>query len=282
MRPTLLLVLPLASACVVGPSTRIQGTADGRTLSVSSLADAVTDADVVFLGELHDNDEAHRLQLELTRALGERREAICVSLEMFERDVQDELDAYLEGAISEERFLGHSRPWSNYAEHYRPIVELAKARGWPVLAANTPRHLARAVSREGLESTYGRPYRARTVDAGPGEYKNRFIEVMTGMADASHFASDGLDKVFAAQCLKDDTMAESIVAHLALAKEERPLVIHLCGRFHSDYALGTVERLRRRMPHLTIAVVTTETEHTSVRSMPEPDRRVADYVWFVE
>ena len=90
-----------------------------------------------------------------------------------------------------------------------------------------------------------------------------------------------MDRFFAAQCLKDDTMAESIVAYLALAGDSRPLIVHLCGRFHSDYDLGTVERLRRRMPGLEIAVITTETEHDSVRSLPAEERDVADFVWFV-
>ena len=64
-----------------------------------------------------------------------------------------------------------------------------------------------------------------------------------------------LERVFAAQCIKDDTMAESIALALADAGEPAPVVVHWNGRFHSDFGLGTVERLRRRVPDLNIAVV---------------------------
>jgi len=37
--------------------------------------------------------------------------------------VQDALNAYLEGAISEDKFLELARPWPNYREDYRPFVE---------------------------------------------------------------------------------------------------------------------------------------------------------------
>ncbi len=50
-------------------------------------------------------------------------------------------------------------------------------------------------------------------------------------------------------------MAESIADHLATRAPDSPLVVHWCGRFHSDYHLGTVERLARRRPDLAIAVV---------------------------
>ena len=54
----------------------------------------------------------------------------------------------------------------------------------------------------------------------------------------------------------NDTMAESIAEAIAAREPgEAPTVVHWNGRFHSDFGLGTVERLKRRMPHLNIAVV---------------------------
>ena len=65
---------------------------------------------------------------------------------MFERDVQDILDAYLKGKISEKKFLKQARPWPNYLEDYRPLIEFAKKKGMPVIAANLPRRAAAAVA----------------------------------------------------------------------------------------------------------------------------------------
>jgi hypothetical protein len=60
---------------------------------------------------------------------------------------------------------------------------------------------------------------------------------------------------YLAQCIKDETMAESIVE----ARQRAPgnaIVIHYDGAFHSDYRQGTVDRVRRRVPDLRLAVIT--------------------------
>jgi uncharacterized iron-regulated protein len=59
-------------------------------------------------------------------------------------------------------------------------------------------------------------------------------------------------RFYEAQCVKDETMGEA-VAEAAVA--HGTLVVHANGAFHSDYRLGTVARVRRRMPRARIAVV---------------------------
>ncbi len=235
---------------------RLIRTPDGESVTISEAAEELGSADVVFLGELHDNPEGHAVQLALTRALAHRRGDLILSMEMFERDAQRRLDLYLRGVITEEHFLTSARPWGNYAEHYRPAVEFARENGFPVVAANVYRPIAARVARKGLYAGLGDAWAARTVDTSPGEYRRRFEEVMTG----DHAVSEEtMDRVFASQCIKDDTMAESIARAIEAAELKNPggnpVVVHWNGRFHSDYGLGTVERLRSRMPHLNIAVV---------------------------
>ena len=112
------------------------------------LADLAT-ADVIFVGEQHDDPNTHRLELGMLEGLRRRRVPVIVSLEMFERDVQAAVDRYLSGAMVEAEFLKDARPWPRYATDYRPLVELAKAHGWPVVAANVPRRFASEVAKSG-------------------------------------------------------------------------------------------------------------------------------------
>ena len=86
-------------------------------------------ADVVFVGEQHDDPNTHRLETAILDGLVRRKVSPVVSLEMFERDVQGVLDDYLAGRITEADFLARSRPWPRYATHYRGLVDLAKSRG---------------------------------------------------------------------------------------------------------------------------------------------------------
>ena len=124
----------------------IVDTVRGERVDFDAFIDHIASADVLFLGEQHDNSTCHDLQHWTTLALAKRR-TISLSLEQFESDVQENLDSYLAGDITEAAFLKESRPWSNYVEHYRPTVEWARSQGIPVIAANIPRTLAQKVSR---------------------------------------------------------------------------------------------------------------------------------------
>ena len=52
------------------------------------LADVAT-ADIVFVGEQHDDPNTHRLELAVLQGLARRRSDVVLALEMFERDVLD-------------------------------------------------------------------------------------------------------------------------------------------------------------------------------------------------
>ena len=85
-----------------------------RFSDFETLAAEAARADVVFLGEQHDDPATHRMELALLQAVARRRGNVVLTLEMFERDVQPILNQYLAGTVSEDRFLRGSRPWPNY------------------------------------------------------------------------------------------------------------------------------------------------------------------------
>jgi uncharacterized iron-regulated protein len=267
-----------------GPApARVEGdhafidTVTGEPISFEGLVDALAGYDVVFLGELHDHDVVHRLQAELTEALLARRGDLIISMEMFERDAQPAVDAYLAGEIDEQAFLARSHPWPNYAQHYRPAIELAKRDGLLVLAANVPRPLAARVAREGLLPVLAAPHAPRQVyTPATGAYRERFDAIMTDHAPPEGVPAPDPEAVFASQCIKDDAMAESIADALAL--HPGTLVVHWCGRFHSDAHLGTVERLAWRRPDLSLAVVTPSTGADLGRPLSDEERVDGDYV----
>ena len=254
--------------------------AGDRPLTWDAATTTLARADVVFLGEQHDDPATHRLELALFQALhaavGPR---LVLSLEMFERDVQPLLDAYLAGGIPEADFLAKSRPWPNYATDYRPLVEYAKANGLRVIAANVPRPIASKVARQGLAAlkSLDAPTRAQaasTVDCPPGPLFERFKETMQGhpgITDAD------VARMYLAQCLKDATMAESI-AQALLGFEPSPLVFHVNGAFHSDEGLGVPEQLRLRMPQGR-QVVTTVLPVATAEGPPA--KGLADVVFMV-
>jgi uncharacterized iron-regulated protein len=221
-------------------------TGDERTLP--QLADELAARDVVYFGELHDNVAGHRVYARLAALLVERRADAVIAMEMFERDVQGVVTDYLRGRIDEATFLKHSRPWKDYARDYKPLVELAREKKLDVIAGNLPRPVAAQVAgKDGSAS----PFLPRTTTAPPDRYWELFAETMKG-----HPGAEGaVERMYRAQCAKDDAMAESVAGYLASHPHRQPLVIHCNGNFHSDYGLGTAARVAARVPLAQAACV---------------------------
>jgi uncharacterized iron-regulated protein len=272
----LLVLLTCLGSCAVGP--RIVATDSDTIYSVANVADAIVDADVVALGELHQTPGVHQTHHELIAELYERRPNMVIAMEMFERDVQNVLLQYLSGLIDEGQFRAAARPWPDYARDYRPVIEFAKRNQIIVLAANAPRPLASKAAKEGLSAVIGDANLARETTAPKDDYWDAFCEMMDG--HAGMLGPGGMERYYAAQCLKDDTMAEAITDHLQKRRKlgDQPLAVLICGRMHSDHGRGTVARIKSRMPDLTVRILSAETVEDVGEGLYESPPDVADYV----
>jgi uncharacterized iron-regulated protein len=217
-----------------------------------------------------------------------RRSGLAVALEMFERDTQPSLAAYLSGSLGEKDFLDSARPWPRYATDYRPLVEFARAHGWPVIASNVPRRIAAQVAREGLQildslSETDRAFVARSVECPSDDYRTRFIGTMNehpapGADTLSGPEREAVnERYYSSQCLKDETMAEAIVA--ARTGADRPLVVHFNGAFHTDFKAGIGPRVERRLDEARVIVLSIlPVGDLDAIDPQDEDRRRADYL----
>ena len=278
-----------ASAPTVGYAAhRVYDTRKKRFVDFEAMSAQLAKADIVFLGEQHDDPRTHQLQAAALDAIARRRTGpIVLALEMFERDVQGNLDAYLAGTRSEADFLAASRPWPNYRTDYRPMVEFARAKGWPVVGGNVPRRLASVVARRGLAAIDSLPegdraFVAKELNCPRDDYWTRFKATMGDMSGhGMQLSPEQVDQMvwrtYEAQCVKDETMGEAVAeAHTA----RQAMVIHANGSFHSDYRYGTAERVKWRLPNAKIAVVS----FVPVEDLDTVDgkarRKLGDYVVF--
>lgn len=231
----------------------------GKNLTSAQLASKLQKYDVVFFGEYHDQSEIHQYELELLEAMYKAKgEKLALYMEMFEADNQSKLNNFLADTLSEENFLDASRPWPNYRTDYAPLVNFAKEKKMPVIAANVPRFLAAHVAKnnastEGVEAQY-QQWLPKHTYAPEGAYKDKFYAQMSSPAAPMKMPPQRLAAVYAAQCLKDDKMAESIAAFADAHQNMQ--ILHINGCFHSDAHLGTAQKLEALRPELKVAVIT--------------------------
>ncbi|HEX8495287.1 MAG TPA: ChaN family lipoprotein [Pyrinomonadaceae bacterium] len=247
--------------------------ATGKAATMEDVLAALDKAEVVCVGELHDDATAHVFEAELLKGALARysatdtktkRRALTLSLEMFERDVQIVLDEYLRGLISERHFLMSSRPWNNYQTDYRPLVEFAREKNLLVIAANAPARYVNRVSRLGPESLKDLTQTAKAwlpplpYEPASPAYAAKFKQLMGGphgsaggqIPQSPHGASYLLD----AQSLRDATMAHAIAQQLK--RQSDALVLHVGGNFHSEQRLGIPEQLLHYRPKTRTLVIT--------------------------
>ena len=258
---TFLFVFALSTLCFALPQT-YRKAKEGLPHPLSELIKELPPLPlVVFLGEQHDHGFAHRIEEELLRLLErEYPGRVALSLEMFERDVQEDLDRYLSGEIPEEEFLRLCRPWPNYERDYRPLILFAKERGIPVSASNVPRPLASRIARQGEEafsrlSTDEKRWAASRLQHDFPSYRERFLKTLVDIPSAMMKAGGpGMEeRLYLAQCFKDSTMAESLQAlHKRFPQR---VILHVNGSFHSDYHQGTPGALQTLEPALATVVI---------------------------
>lgn len=231
----------------------------GNPATMADILKAAGNSDAVFLGEQHDDAVGHAMEFEIFKQIVAQDMAtrkVGLSMEMFERDVQTVVDEFLNGLITEQHFLLSSRPWGNYKTDYKPLVDLAKEKKLPVIAANAPRRYINMVSRNGRDALNGLSKEAKgwlpplPYNEPSATYAAKFKALMGPSPEAQM----GIDKILSSQALWDAAMSNAVANYLK--KNKNGLVVHLNGSFHTESRLGTVEHLLKYRPKTRVTVVT--------------------------
>lgn len=291
------LAIPLMAGCSLmtpspgqePPQTHYQApiveAASGMPLSIQELAKRLEYKDVVVIGEYHGHQGSHLLQSRLQAHLYELRPNQALTMEQFEVDQQPVLDRYLAGEIGEMELVEDAGAWPIYTYAYRPLVEFARHRDLPVIAANAPANIVRCVGRKGPGYLEGLPpEQARYIPdapfAGNDDYREKFFGTMGGQHGAA--GNERLQNTYHAQLLRDNTMASQILA--AQERHTGRQVIHLTGTFHSEERLGTVAALLQRNPNLSVAVISPIFMEEPFEGDDRPvtgHRKKGDYLYFL-
>ena len=257
----IIVMVILLSICSVNSlEYRIYDSKTGKQIEdVESLVEQFDNYDVIFFGEYHDDALLHSLEEEIYSSFSKNCDNLALSMEMFERDNQQELDEYITGKIDYKTFSEKARLWPNHKEDYEPLLQIAIKNKHDVIAANVPRRYASSIAMQGQEaldriSEDEKKYVANKLVVLDDEYKVNFYETMQSMKTHGMKMKDQMIlNFYKAQCLKDDTMAESIVEYLA--ENPKAKVLHINGEFHSTSHLGTAQKVKLLNNHLKIAVI---------------------------
>ena len=246
----------------------------GKKSDFNDLVKACNDADIVLFGELHNSSIAHWLQLELTKALHEKKgDKLVLGAEMFEADNQLLIDEYLSGAISEKSFEREARLWPNYSTDYKPLMSIAQEQKLRFIATNIPRRYASKVAKEGLSSLDGLSSEAKSYIAPlPVEVDSTLpgYNALLSMGMGPHGSGENFMN---AQAIKDATMAHFISENLG----KNQTFMHYNGAYHSNNFEGISWYLKNKNPNLKIVTISCVTL-ADINKLDDESKDLANFI----
>ena len=254
----------------------------GLTINFEQMMNAVAASRVIYVGETHDNIEAHKVQLRIIKKLSERY-SVAIGLEMFRRSAQEKLDQWNTGQLPLKEFkkLFHAN-WGPGYKLYQPIFDFAQANKLPLIGLKSTRKVEKSF-RSGDPAPDGAFY-PELDDQDP--YHRAFSMAAFGGHRGTEKA---LEKPYRMLLLWEETMAQTVSQFLINAKNKDKKLVVLSGGFHVQYGFGIPKRAYRRTPH-AYSIIQPMVTHipTELKDREMEVEKVsiplfaADYAWMVE
>ena len=253
----------------------------GLTVNFSQMMDSVATSRVIYIGETHDNIEAHKVQLQIIKRLSEQF-PVAIGLEMFRRSAQVKLDQWNADKLSVKEFKKLFRTnWGPGYKLYQPIFDFAHTLKLPLIGLKSTREVENSF-RSGDPAPDGTFY-PELNEQDP--YHRAFAMAAFGGHRGTNKA---LEKPYRMLLLWEETMAHTISQFLMNPKYRETKLIVLSGGFHVQYGFGIPKRAFRRLPHsysIIQPTVTDVPEELKDREMEVEKVSIplyaADYAWKV-
>jgi len=259
MKYKILFILLLFFACSQTRTDAKQITvyrvSDGKTISFGQMVDDLKKTQLVFVGETHNQEPHHRLQLDIIKALHASKKPMAAGFEMFVADDQQFLDQWISGRLSLDEFLPvYYRNWNFPWPLYKDIFLYIRDNKIPALALNVSPAITQKVSRSGFASLSEEELKKLPPETGcvVNEQYMQFIR----RAYAMH-GHGGKQFLFfcEAQLLWDQVMARNLLEYLK--KNPESTIVAIAGNGHA-WKRGIPEHIRSLSEKTSYKVVLPE------------------------
>ena len=207
----------------------------GLVVTPEQMVETIVNSRVVYIGETHDNLEAHRIQLEVIEKLfGRHNGKIAVGMEMFRKSAQNDLNLWHDGQLSEKKFKKVFRQnWGGGYKLYRPIFEFLKSNHIQLIGLKSSKE---------TESRLKKGYtQVNFPEMDENDiYHKAYADAIFGGNQSKH--GHGNNMLYKMLVLWDESMAETVANFLKDPQNGDSTLIVLAGGFHVQYGYGIPKR----------------------------------------
>ena len=251
----------------------------GLKVNFDQMQNAISSSRVIYIGETHDNIEAHRAQLEIIEDLAKRFPGkISVGMEMFRRSAQQNLNQWNKGELSSGQFKNLFRKnWGNGYALYKSIFEFLNKNHIPLIGLKSSKK---------TEDTFRGNDQPSQNDLPKIDFNDRYHRPFSMSIFGGHQA---MEQPYRMLLLWEETMAQTVADFLKNPSNINSKLVILAGGFHVQYGFGIPKRAFRRVPHSYSIVLPTVTELPPELKDREMDVKhvsiplySADYAWKIQ
>ncbi len=213
--------------------------ADKKELSFGQLVDSLMEADIICVGETHDSEPNHRVQLQIIKALFARDERIGVGMEMFQKPFQRIIDDYIAGKITENQFLKYTeyrKRWGFDWRLYRPIVEFCRRNEIPLAALNLRKEFTSRLYKVGCDGlTDAEKNELGSVDLQVKAHREYWYELLPKMHGLQKPTIQQKDRSYLIMTAWDEVMGRNAAEFMKARGLNKQVVLagigHIAGGF---------------------------------------------------
>jgi uncharacterized iron-regulated protein len=263
-------------------SGKIFDARSGKEISFEKMIENMQKSQFIYVGETHDSMLIHDIQAKIIKSLYETDRNLAVGMEMFTVNIQEKLNKWSLGILTDEEFIQEAQwyiNWNFNFNYYSDIFRFIKDQTIPLYALNAPREIITEIRKEGWEALSEEekkivPKPDLTNEDHRILMRATFENIdmppqMKGMG--LHMMFDGL---YRAQVSWDEVMAANAIR--AWKKDNKRVVV-LAGSGHLLYNLGinriVHEKVKQDFRTVICVDIPKGEESVSV------SRSLADYIW---
>jgi uncharacterized iron-regulated protein len=229
-RSTIIVVILIVS-CVSAHAAQFARVGDKKRADLAEVVQNVEGADVIFIGEIHDNMQHHAAELDIARSLHAKKFPLALGLEMFTPEDQQKLDDWTDGKLAEESFKTiYARNWSYNWQLYRDLFIFARDNHIPLIALNIPKPVMAKVTAQGpaaLQQSEIPPNISWSLNEAQTTYMRTIARQVFGNTPPEKLVA----RFSAAQALRNNGMAWNIAKYRK--KHAADKVVVLAGMWHA-------------------------------------------------
>ena len=228
----------------------------GQSLSKKDVFDQAAKADVIYLGESHENKEQHKIQLEILEDLIKRGETFAIGMEFYFQSQSSLLMSYVDAKPNKDpekekkaiknlrKRLGWEKAKDKTWNKYFAFIELAKKYDLQIFGADLPRSLNYRISRVGWAGLTPIEQMQAPLGVKPPAAYNRLMKKRFTASHCGWSEEKLLARLYETWRARNEAMARAVVA----MKPKGGKVVMILGGGHTENNMAVVAQVKGKKP----------------------------------